>query len=269
MNVVDPAARNSPSQTLQQRVAGQSVMVKTLELQHAGAHRSLPARVLGISPLREESRSWYSGALGELEVGRQLAKLGPAWRVLHAVPVGKRDSDIDHVVIGPGGVFTLNTKRHDGKAVWVGGRTVMVNGAKVSYIRNSEFEGQRAAKLLQGTVGFPVATRPVLVVSGAKQLTVKERPTDVAVLTSGQLLGWLRKQRPVLDPWRVDTIFIAANQSSTWQKTPNAAADCEPGLAIAFAGLQKQVNRAAAVRMLWRLLCFVVIIGALIYLGKP
>lgn len=227
------------------------------------------ARVLGISPLGGESRSWYSGALGEIEVGRQLARLGPAWRVLHSVPVGQRDSHIDHVVIGPGGVFTLNTKRHDGKTVWVGGKTIMVNGAKVSFIRNSEFERKRAAKLLQTAANFPVPVHPVLVVPGAMQLTIKQRPADVAVLSTRQLLGWLSKKRPVLNPWHVGTIFSAANQWSTWQKTSNVALACRPDLTNEFSGLQKQVNRAAAVRTLWRLLWFVVIVAALIYFGMP
>ncbi|MBG6212216.1 hypothetical protein RCH23_000129 [Cryobacterium sp. CAN_C3] len=44
-----------------------------------------------------------------------LSKLGPEWTVLHAVPVGSGSSDIDHVVIGPAGVFTINTKNHTGK----------------------------------------------------------------------------------------------------------------------------------------------------------
>jgi hypothetical protein len=43
-------------------------------------------------------------------VAKGLPKLDEAWRVLHSVPVGSRDSDIDHVVIGPGGVYTINAK---------------------------------------------------------------------------------------------------------------------------------------------------------------
>src|SRR5690606_36128291 len=50
------------------------------------------------------------GALGELEVGRLLDQLDSEWFAFHAVPVGSAGSDVDHIVIGPGGVFTINSK---------------------------------------------------------------------------------------------------------------------------------------------------------------
>jgi len=65
---------------------------------------------------------WYLGALGELDVARSLDSLGPEWRVFRAVPIGTGSSDIDHVVIGPPGVFTINTKHHQGKDIWIGAK---------------------------------------------------------------------------------------------------------------------------------------------------
>jgi hypothetical protein len=68
---------------------------------------------------------------GEEAVAARLRKLGDRWKVLHAIPVGENGSDIDHVVIGPGGLFTINTKHHPNSAVWVGGNTFMVDGQQV------------------------------------------------------------------------------------------------------------------------------------------
>ncbi len=63
--------------------------------------------------MKTDERAWRVGAGGEETVGGRLDKLVKhGWHVLHAVPVGDRGSDIDHVVIGPGGVFTVNTKTH-------------------------------------------------------------------------------------------------------------------------------------------------------------
>jgi len=55
--------------------------------------------------------------------------------VLHAVPIGGRGSDIDHVLIGPGGVFVLNTKTHPGGKIWAGRNAIRVNGFAVPYLR--------------------------------------------------------------------------------------------------------------------------------------
>jgi hypothetical protein len=49
----------------------------------------------------------------QINGGRKLGQKAALGRhVLHAVPVGDRGSDIDHVVIGHGGVYTVNTKTH-------------------------------------------------------------------------------------------------------------------------------------------------------------
>ena len=38
-----------------------------------------------------------------------ITQVGRKWHVIHSVP-SEKGADIDHVVIGPAGVFTLNTK---------------------------------------------------------------------------------------------------------------------------------------------------------------
>ena len=101
------------------------------------------ARALDV---KTDERAWRVGADGEETIGaklrEQLTKGG--WYVLHSIPVGKRGSDIDHVVIGPAGVFTINTKKHPGKKVWVSKNAILVNGHRTDYLRNSRFEGERA-----------------------------------------------------------------------------------------------------------------------------
>ncbi|MBO0901763.1 NERD domain-containing protein [Cellulomonas sp. zg-ZUI222] len=105
--------------------------------------------------VRTEERAWRIGADGEEAVAAQITSLGPQWRVLHAVRVGQRDADIDHVVIGPAGVFTVNAKHHPHASVWVRGDTFMVNGRRVPYVRNSRHEAGRASRLLTEHAGFP------------------------------------------------------------------------------------------------------------------
>ena len=108
--------------SLVSRAPGYAVMGEVLRRQETVPSRSAPARFFGLSPLHPDSVSWYWGALGEMAVGRELSKLGPEWMVLHAVPVGSGDSDIDHVLIGPPGVFTINTKHHQrGRTGWAPG----------------------------------------------------------------------------------------------------------------------------------------------------
>jgi len=51
---------------------------------------------------------WSQGARGEEDVGRALEALGDGWAVFHDIDTGR--GNIDHVVIGPAGLFTVETK---------------------------------------------------------------------------------------------------------------------------------------------------------------
>lgn len=93
--------------------------------------------------------------------------------VLHAVPVGAGSSDIDHVLIGPAGVFTVNTKNHSGQSVWVAGQTMMVAGKKQRHLYNASHEAERAAKLLTRAVNQAVDVCGVVVVVAPKRLTIR------------------------------------------------------------------------------------------------
>jgi hypothetical protein len=171
--------------------------------------------------MKTDERAWRVGAGGEETVGGRLEKLTKhGWHVLHAVPVGDRGSDIDHVVIGPGGVFTVNTKRHPDKSVWVGRNTVMVDGHRTNYLRNSRFEGERASRLLSEAVGFPVLARPALVfLTGSlfPHVTIKQAPDDVIILDRMDVPGAFRRATHRLAPEQVELIFEHARRSTTWQ----------------------------------------------------
>ncbi|AXA95227.1 hypothetical protein CEP17_01650 [Microbacterium sp. PM5] len=56
-------------------VAAASVMAECLRVQADVLPRSGFARFLGRSPLSEDSRPWYLGALGELDVAARLESL--------------------------------------------------------------------------------------------------------------------------------------------------------------------------------------------------
>ena len=239
--------------SLLDRVPGQAVMAECMRAQADVRPRSRQARLLGLSPLTEDTRPWFRGALGEHEVGRRLASLGPGWSVLHAVPVGTKDSDIDHVVIGPKGIFTLNTKNHSGQKVWVAGRTFMVNGQRQPHLRNAEHEAQRAGKLLTAAAGRPVEVQGAIVVVDPASMTIRERPEAIAVVTSRGLVRWLKKRRDVLSPADIAEITAVAAQPATWHRAPRpAAAEDGPVLGARFTALHREVLGARRVHRVWR-----------------
>lgn len=190
----------------------------TAEREAQGTVRHVLSRLVGA---RTEERAWRIGADGEQAVAAQLSALGPAWRVLHAVRVGDRGSDIDHVAIGPAGVFTINAKHHPHTSIWVGGDTFMVNGQRVPYVRNSRHEARRAARLLTEQAGFPVGAIGLIAVMGAhKGFKIRAQPEDgaVVVVQRKRISHYLRSQPDRLTPREIDAIYDIARRSSTWLK---------------------------------------------------
>lgn len=244
--------RGSYEPSLLARVPGQALMSKLLEEQRKTRPRSRFARLFGASPLGLAAKPWYLGALGEIAVGKLLAKLGTEWVVLHSVPVGERDADIDHVVIGPAGVVTVNTKHHRGQRVWVADRTFMVAGQKQPYIVKAADEAIRAAKLLQlGNSGGAASVKSAVVVVGPKQLTVKKKPSDVVVLQHQHLPGWLKRLPVTLTQAEVGRVAAKAEIPSTWRKAPSNEPTDAASLESAFAKIHRDVRGARRVRLLW------------------
>lgn len=217
--VTTPPTRAAPTWTdLSINPAGAAAREQAVALKQAAPVRTFFSRALGI---KTDERNWRIGADAEEAVAARLTKLDDRWRVLHAVPVGKRGSDIDHVVIGPGGVFTVNTKHHPDATIWVGGNTLLVNGQRVQYMRNSRFEARRTAKLLAAALGgTAVPVVGVIVVVGARNgFTVKSQPPegDVHVVTRRVVTRWLTKQPVRLDDVEVARIYAVARRSDTWR----------------------------------------------------
>ncbi|AWB88091.1 nuclease-related domain-containing protein [Mycetocola zhujimingii] len=253
---VGPAA-STPD--LRHRAPAQSLILELAERRATAATTGPPKRGRKRPPITEDERSWFLGALGERKVAALLSALGPEFTVLHSVPVGKGDSDIDHVVIGPSGVFTINTKNHTGKKVWVGGRAMLINGHKVPHIRNAAFEARRAGKLLSAASGLTVPVTAVIVVVNVASLTIRHEPeadgVRLLVIRDSQLLGAVAT-RPEFSAAQVQQIVDAAIQPKTWHKSPVDDGDMSEHLA-AFDGLVEDFTRRekslSRRKLLWRL----------------
>jgi hypothetical protein len=192
---------------------GEGPRAKSLELQQTAPVRTFVARLVGV---HTDERAWRVGAKGEQEVGRRLTRLPEPWRVLHGIPIGERGSDIDHVVIGPGGVYTLNTKNHPNGKVWVAEKAILVNGQKVPYLRNSRLEASRASARLSTACGFAVDAEPIIVVM-ARELEIKAMPADVHVVARLKIAKWLTRRAVRLSDDVVGAIYEHARRDVTWR----------------------------------------------------
>ncbi|MEV5264151.1 nuclease-related domain-containing protein [Streptomyces werraensis] len=160
--------------------------------------------------------SWRKGLAGERRVGAELNRLERhGWRVLHSVPLANK-VDIDHLLVGPGGVFSINTKHHHKRAVWVGDDSVKVDhGKPAPYARKSRAEAKRVARVLERYCDFPVPVEPVLVFVGVTELKVVATQLDVRVYQERQVSA-LGPLSGVLTADQVEQVYGVARHRQAW-----------------------------------------------------
>jgi hypothetical protein len=135
-------------------------------------------------------------------------------------------ADVDHLVLGPGGAFCLNTKRLDYDAdVVVTGRQFRVNGYSRPYYPKAVKEACRVEARLQSAAGWEVPVRPVLVVCNVnvENVRIREQPDDVTVVFRREVVRWLRAQATTLAPEQLALLVRKARHPSTWDPTKTDA----------------------------------------------
>jgi Nuclease-related domain len=129
------------------------------------------------------------GATGEEHVGSLLEELSEAgWQVIHDVSLGR--GNVDHILIGPGGVFTVETKSHPGPV-----RVARVHGATLS-------QAQAQRKAIERVTDLEV--EPLIVFSRAWVDRPMARRKGVRVLPARMLLGYLGKRPAKLSPQEIE-----------------------------------------------------------------
>jgi DNA-binding transcriptional LysR family regulator len=134
------------------------------------------------------------GALAEEQVGGLLDKLPrERWRVIHDATLGR--GNVDHIVIGPQGVFTIETKSHPGPV-----RASRVHGATLA-------QAQAQGKAIAWVTGVEV--QPLVVFSRAWVDRPGARRKGVRVLPARMLLSHLQKGQMRLSASDVDAAHRA------------------------------------------------------------
>jgi len=142
------------------------------------------------------------GLEAEVAAGQELnCLLSDGYVVFHDVP-GSKAFNVDHVLVGPAGLFAIETKGR-GKAVTSDGRghVVEVSGDRLVFpgwtetapIAQARLNAQWLGQWLSSAVGEPVEAKPVLVIPG--WYIDRKQPCNVAVVNETNAKAYFRGQR--------------------------------------------------------------------------
>jgi hypothetical protein len=259
-----------------ERMPPQTALRECLSLQSDAAPQSLFACLFGLDPLARAARRSYSGAIAELALADSLAALGREWTVLHSVPVAEEGFGdrpiIDHLVIGPAGIFTLSIQSHAGQSLWVGERTFIADGERLNHLAIAEEGALAVSRLLTealaaGGAILDVIVTPCVVVDAPATLQVLQRPGRVQVVTARTFASWLTGLPRLKSPVAVEEFVAVAVSASTWPMSRPAHGEGEAGTrhrTAEFELLRHRVSSARVRRLLWTGLGVVVSYSALI-----
>jgi hypothetical protein len=146
--------------------------------------------------------AWRRGAAGERHTARLLAVLERhGWAVLHDLAVPGSRANIDHLVIGPSGVFVIDSKHYRGRLQLDGSGRLWIGRYPIApMLRTVDLEADQAAQVL---IDPDVVVVPIVAVHGAQVPWGKVVTNGVPVVAARRLPSMLRALPPVLGPERV------------------------------------------------------------------
>jgi hypothetical protein len=153
--------------------------------------------------------AWRRGAAGERRTARVLAALERhGWAVLHDLAVPGSRANIDHLVIGPGGVFVIDSKQYRGRLQFdQSGRLWHGRYPLAPALRAVSFEADRTALVLTDP---DVVVVPIMAVHGTQVPWGKVVVDGVPVVAARRLPSMLRQLPAVLGPERVANLAAQA-----------------------------------------------------------
>ena len=150
-------------------------------------------------------------------IGQRLDRLADeGWVTIHDVPLGRQGTCVEHLLIGPGGLYTVTERRHPGQAVVGRGRAMSVDGRPVAYLRDARLEAVRAQDRLLAAGCAQIHVRAVLVLQGKLDLDVLTTANDPLVVARHEVPELFRRMPVVLDERRVQALARVARRPSTW-----------------------------------------------------
>ncbi len=145
----------------------------------------------------QDARNWARGARGERRTARQLRRLVRlGWVVFHDLAVPGSSANADHLVIGPGGIFLLDSKNWRGRlaftadgTLWHGRYPLTATLATIGFESNA----------IADAIGVPRhIVQPMMVLYGSAIPWGEQYLGGVAVLPAGRVLATLLALPPLL-----------------------------------------------------------------------
>lgn len=169
---------------------------------HAKTQSSIPA--------------WRRPSVAERKTEAQLKKLERGgYRTLHARAIPNSDAQIDHLVVGPTGIYAVDSEKWDKRLpVRVQTHRKLFHGPfnQKPRLDEARWEASQASELISQVLGREIVVVPSLAIYGPaipwRILNIR----DVDVFSGGLVRKWITKRERSLTKSEIDAIYNAAER---------------------------------------------------------
>ncbi len=145
--------------------------------------------------LKKTSDKFWRGRLGEYKIKELLEKLPDEFSIFRSIRLGDR-GDIDLIVLGPTGLFTLEVKSHRGN-IGFDGRFLTKNGRVLEkdFLRQVKAQAVQISDVLLQKLGVKVFVKPILVFANYAKMNFGIHPVGgVFVIGKPFLINLIQSQ---------------------------------------------------------------------------
>lgn len=174
------------------------------------AHMVYRSRTLSSVP------AWRHPSAAERRTEVQLKKLERnGFRTLHARAIPDSDAQIDHLVVGPTGVYAVDSEKWDKRLpVRVQTHRKLYHGpfSQKERLDEARWEATRASELISEKLNREISVVPSLAIYGPKIPWKILSVRDVDVFDGSRVRKWITKRERSLSDVEMEKIYAAAEQ---------------------------------------------------------
>ena len=170
----------------------------------------------------ENQVTWSIGAQGEEEVAECLNLLDDRYYVIHDVVLPEMTGNIDHIVLGPNGIFAIETKNHKGfitcQGDWwkqrkIGRRGTPYLGKMGSPSKQVKRKAVLLSRFIQDRFKINLYINGIVVFANEEARLEINNPT-VAVLRPQELCNFIKHYRSTSKDIKLEELEAALNPYS-------------------------------------------------------
>ena len=173
--------------------------------------------IIGFRRLLPIARRLNRGELGEKHAADVLEELRvDGYRPIHDIV--RKNFNIDHVLVGPGGVFAIETKFRSGSGeiTFRNGEGLFVDGRaeEKDCLKQARGNAAEVSRLIEESCGRREWVTPLLMFVGDWRVKNDWQDTDARVFTPDRLARYLRNQQPRLRRGEIELIASHLERSA-------------------------------------------------------